>query len=313
MLDLSIVIVSWNVCDLLRECLSSIAASNDFCFEGSQRNAEVIVIDSASTDASIDMVQEQFKWVRSIEARSNVGFSKGNNIGIEASQGQFVLLLNPDTRIVDSALSSMVTYLQTHPEVGVVGPKLLNSDGTTQSSRRRFPTFWTAIFESTWFERFAPRRVLDRYYFRDVDENSPASVDWVTGAAFLVRREVIDNVGVFDESFFMYSEELDWQRRIKDARWQIAYLPEAVIVHHGGKSSDQVVPQRHIRFQTSKIRYFRKHHGLLIAGLIRLIILLNYGCQICLESAKGLIGHKRQLRRERLNAYWQVIRSGLRV
>lgn len=313
MLDLSIVIVSWNVCELLRECLTSIEASEDYRFVGDHRNAEIIVVDSASTDTSVDMVRQHFNWVQLIEAGSNVGFSKGNNLGINASHGRFVLLLNPDTRVVGSALSNLVNYLIANPQIGVVGPKLLNSDGTTQSSRRRFPTFWTAMFESTWLERFAPHKILNHYYIRDADENTITEVDWVTGAAFVVRREVIESVGAFDEAFFMYSEELDWQRRIKDAGWQIISLPNAVIMHHGGKSSDQVIPQRHIRFQSSKIRYFTKHHGVLIGGLLRLIILLNYVCQLGIEAMKGLIGHKRTLRQERVSAYWQVIRSGLRA
>jgi N-acetylglucosaminyl-diphospho-decaprenol L-rhamnosyltransferase len=110
----------------------------------------------------------------------------------------------------------------------------------------------------------------------------------------------------------MYSEELDWQKRIKDAGWEIAYEPSAQIVHHGGKSSDQVVPLRHIRFQSSKIRYFRKHHGRLPAALLRLVILINYVCQLILEAAKWLLGHKRSLRRDRVSAYWMVLKSGLR-
>jgi GT2 family glycosyltransferase len=193
-----------------------------------------------------------------------------------------------------------------------VGPKLLNEDGTTQSSRRRFPTLASGIFESTWLEGLAPRKVLSRYYYQDVDDSEITEVDWVTGAALVVRREVIDKVGVFDPGFFMYSEEVDWQRRIKSAGWRITYLPQAQVVHYGGKSSDQVTPLRHIRFQTSKIRYFRKHHGVAAAAIVRLVILLNYVWQLGVETLKGLLGHKRNLRRERVSAYWQVLRSGLR-
>jgi GT2 family glycosyltransferase len=127
----------------------------------------------------------------------------------------------------------------------------------------------------------------------------------------LVRREVIDQVGKLDEGFFMYSEELDWCRRIKGAGWKIVYLPKAQVIHHLGKSSDQVVAQRHIYFQTSKVRYFRKHHGQWAAGWLRIALLAMYVWQLILEAAKGLIGHKRELRRERVRAYWQVLRSGL--
>jgi N-acetylglucosaminyl-diphospho-decaprenol L-rhamnosyltransferase len=258
------------------------------------------------------MIQQEFPWVRLIEAGGNVGFSVGNNLGINASQGRYVLLLNPDTVLFDGALNSFVGYLEIHADVGVVGPKLLNEDGTTQPSRRRFPTLATGIFESTWLERLAPRRVLSRYYFEDRDDSEIVDVDWVAGAAFVVRREVIAEVGVFDPGFFMYSEEVDWQKRIKSAGWRIVYLPQAQVVHYGGKSSDQVTPLRHIRFQTSKIRYFRKHHGIAAAATVRLVILLNYVWQLGVEGLKGLLGHKRDLRRERISAYWQVLRSGLR-
>ncbi len=306
MLDLSIVVVTWNVRDLLKECLESIYQS------AQGMTIEVIVVDAASTDHSAAMVRNSFPAAHLIECDSNVGFSKGNNLGIEVSQGRYVLLLNPDTRVIGSALNEMVAYMDAHPTIGVIGPQLLNADGTVQSSRRRFPTLWTGIFESTWLQPIAPRRVLDRYYMLDFSDNQIVSVDWVFGAAFLVRRQVIDQVGGFDEGFFMYSEEVDWQKRIKQAGWQIVYYPGAQIVHYGGRSSDQVIAERHIHFQTSKVRYFGKHHGPLAGAFMRFYLLAHYVWQLALEALKGLLGHERQLRKERVRAYWQVLRSGLK-
>ena len=201
--------------------------------------------------------------------------------------GRYVLILNPDTLVVGDALSTMVAYADAHSDVGLVGPQLLNSDGSVQSSRRRFPTLLTGLFESTWLQSFAPRGVLRSYYVQDQPDDATQEVDWVTGACLLVRREVIHQVGALDEGFFMYSEELDWCRRIKLAGWKIVYLPEAKIIHYVGKSSDQVVAQRHIYFQTSKVRYFRKHHGALTAGVLRASLLLMYIGQLALEAAKG--------------------------
>ncbi len=316
--DLSIVIVSWNVCDLLRACLESIQAGPVAlagCDDAKQTSAlqvEVIVVDNASTDGTAAMVRKDFPWVRLIEPKRNTGFSGGNNLGFDASRGKYILALNPDTRVIDDALPQMFAYLETHPEVGALGPQLLNDDMTVQSSRRRFPNLWTAIFESTWLQPIAPKAVLDRYYMRDQADDQTTSVDWVQGAALLVRREVITQVGGFDEGFFMYSEELDWQRRIKEEGWEIVYLPEAKVVHYGGKSSDQVVSQRHIYFQTSKVRYFYKHHGPLTGFIVRALLLTNYLCQMALEATKWLVGHKRSLRSERVLAYWQVLRSGLK-
>lgn len=306
MIDLSVVVVSWNVRDLLCECLESVQASSR------ADRTEVIVVDSASSDGTPEAVQERFPAVRLVKLDVNVGFSKGNNIGLEAAAGRYILLLNPDTRLVGKALECMVAYMDAHPTVGLIGPKLLNPDGTVQSSRRRFPTLWTGIFESTWLQCAAPQRVLSHFYMLDCSDDAICPVDWVYGAAMLVRREVVDQVGGFDEGFFMYSEELDWQKRIREAGWLIHYVPDAQIIHYGGKSSEQIVAQRHIYFQTSKIRYFRKHHGVLAGWFMRSFLLSNYVWQLGLEGLKGLLGHKRELRMNRVHAYWHVLRSGLR-
>jgi GT2 family glycosyltransferase len=221
------------------------------------------------------------------------------------------MILNPDTQVVGDALSTLVAHADLHPEAGVIGPQLLNPDGSVQPSRRRFPTLTTGLFESTWLQPVASRRVLRDYYMQDRSDSETQQVDWVIGACLLVRRDVIQQVGGLDEGFFMYSEELDWCRRIKQAGWKVMYLPDAKVIHHMGKSSDQVVAQRHIYFQTSKVRYFRKHHGPWAAGLVRIVLLALYLWQLMLEAVKGALGHKRELRRERVRAYWQVLRSGL--
>ncbi len=305
MVDLSIVILNWNVRDLLRQCLQSVYTAR------STLATEVIVVDNASSDDSVAMVRAEYPDVRLMVNAANRGYAGGNNDGIAAAAGRYVLILNPDTQVVGDALSTLVAYAEAHPDVGIVAPQLLNPDGSVQPSRRRFPTLTTALFESTWLQSSAPRSVLSDYYMLDRSDDETLQVDWVVGACLLVRRAVIDQVGKLDEGFFMYSEELDWCRRIKGAGWKIVYLPKAQVIHHMGKSSDQVVAQRHIYFQTSKVRYFRKHHGQWAASWLRIALLAMYVWQLMLEAAKGLIGHKRELRRERVRAYWQVLRSGL--
>ena len=222
------------------------------------------------------------------------------------------MLLNPDTEVVGDALHTVVAFADDHPRVGVVGPQLLAPDRTVQPSRYRFPTLATAVFESTWLQPYSPRRVLDRCYIRDRPDGATQEVDWVRGAALLVRREAIDQVGLLDEAYFMYSEELDWCRRIRDAGWRVVYLPAARIVHHEGKSSDQAISARHVNFHTSKVRYFRKHHGRAIAEGLRCFLLASYAWQMVIEGAKWLIGHRRPLRAQRLAAYGHVLRSRLR-
>jgi GT2 family glycosyltransferase len=276
------------------------------------RKLEIIVVDNASTDGSVEMVQAEFPSVHVITNTHNRGFPAANNQGIAIAQGQCVLLLNPDTEVVGDALATIVEFADAHQDVGVVGPQLLNPDGSVQPSRRRLPTLATALFESTWLQPYAPRRLLDHYYAHDRPDDEIQDVDWVMGAALMARREAVEQVGLMDERFFMYSEELDWCRRFRDAGWRVVYLPTAQIIHHVGKSSEQALPARHINFQTSKVRYFRKYHGRFVAETLRLFLLSNYVWQLGLEGAKWLIGHRRPLRSQRVAAYWQVIRSGLR-
>jgi N-acetylglucosaminyl-diphospho-decaprenol L-rhamnosyltransferase len=302
---LSIIIVSWNVCDLLRSCLASLAPHRDTL------PLQVIVVDSASADGTPEMVGAEFPWVVLVASAENIGFPAGNNLGFEHASHPYLLLLNPDTEVVGNALAILVDFLDANPGVGIVGPQLLNPDGSVQSSRRRFPTVATAFFESTWLESRAPRRILDRYYMRDRADDEQSDADWLTGAALMTRQKVLEQVGGLDPGYFMYSEELDWCRRIRTAGWRIVYLPSAQIIHHAGKSSEQAVTARHVNFQRAKLRYFRLYHGLLIAYVLRIYLLVSYFAQIGLEGAKGLLGHKRALRWQRVRSYWHVLKSGL--
>jgi N-acetylglucosaminyl-diphospho-decaprenol L-rhamnosyltransferase len=330
MRDLAIIIVNWNVRPLLRRCLESI-----FTHAPEYLDTQVVVVDNASTDGSAQMVAQDFPHVQLIANQANVGFTRGNNQGLrwlgfgdhragipveqEAAAGRpvevrprYVLLLNPDTEVTAGALAALVDFMDRHADVGIAGPQLLFPDGKVQSSRRRFPTLLTAFLESTVLEQWWPDNPMARRYrVMDCAADVVQDVDWIVGAAMFVRREAIASAGLLDEGFFMYSEELDWCRRIKDNGWRVVYLPAARIVHHEGKSSEQVVVARHIHFQRSKVRYFRKHHGPLAAGLLRAFLLAAYTYQLGLEAGKWLVGHHRPLRRERVAAYWQVLRSGL--
>lgn len=304
---LSVVIVSWNVRELLERALRSIYISSV-----ESLSVEVIVVDNASSDGSVDSVRATFPDVRIIANTSNRGFPGANNQGLDEATGEFILLLNPDTEIIERALQTLVAYLQAHPDVGIVGPRLLNPDGTSQSSRRRFPTLPILFFESTWLQPLLPRCSLRHYYVEDQPDSVEHDVDWVTGAAMMVRREAVADAGRLDEGFFMYSEELDWCHRFRKSGWRIVFLPAAQVIHYGGRSSDQVVPVRHIYFQASKIRYTKKHHGRIIAEMLRTWLLGQYVWQSVVESLKWLVNHRRPLRAERIRAYLRVIGSGLR-
>jgi N-acetylglucosaminyl-diphospho-decaprenol L-rhamnosyltransferase len=345
MVDLSVIIVNWNVRDLLRRCLVSVQASPGVGLDAGTGSApgpsgatavpsmEIVVVDNASADGSAEMVRSEFPWARVIANAENRGYTAANNQGIAACTGRYLLLLNPDTELLGDALRAMLDFMEAHPTVGLVGPQLRYGDaqppdeaaagetagGGVQSSRRRFPTLATAFVESTVLQGFFQKsRLLRHYYVLDCPDEVTQEVDWVVGAAMMVRGAVVEQIGGLDEGFFMYSEELDWCRRIKAApapggvNWQVMYLPTARVVHHEGRSSAQAPALKQIQFHASKIRYFRKYGGWPAAQTLRLFLLGTYACQIVEESAKWLVGHKRPLRAQRVTVYLQVLRSGLR-
>lgn len=219
MIDLSVVILNWNVCDLLDRCLASIRSD--------RLQIETIVVDNASSDGSVAMVRSKYSHVMVLANSINRGFTGGNNRGIAASHGRYVMVLNPDTEIIGDALDRIIAFLDGHADVGALGPQLLDPDRSIQSSRRRFPTAATGFFESTWMQGIAPRSVLRRYYMDDVPPDMLQEVDWVTGACTIFRRSVLDQIGLYDEAnFFMYSEELDLCRRMKAAAGRLSTGPK---------------------------------------------------------------------------------------
>lgn len=303
--DLSIVIVNWNVCALLRRCLHSISMGT-----ASGPTCQVIVVDCASVDDSVAMVQREFPSAQLIVSSENLGYARGANLGATRASGRYLMIMNPDTEVMYNALAVLVQHMDAHPRVGAAGPQLRYADGRLQPSRRRFPTLATAFWESTLLQQWFPDNSFARhYYMADRTADSAQPVDWLVGAALIIRRAAWEEVGPLDEEYFMYFEELDWCRRCHAAGWEVHYVPQAVIIHHEAKSSDQVPVARTIYFQRSKVRYFRKYHGTAWANLIRLFLLWTFVIQLLEETFKWLIGHKRPLRRERMSAYWQVLRS----
>lgn len=336
-IDLSIIIVSWNVWDLLRAALTSIEqvsrastiASDTRLFGPATLGAsaptlEVIVVDNASNDATVELLPARFPWVRLIRSATNLGFTAGNNVGYAASRGRIIYFLNPDTEVVtnpqgEDSLWTLYRALMDNPRAGMVGPQLRYGDNTLQSSRRRFPTPLNGFFEAGAIGRYWKNNPWQRRLQMD---DWPATfrqeVDWVVGAAMLARRDALEEIrqseasGPFDESFFMYSEETDLCYRIKQAGWRILYIPEAVVIHYEGRSSSQVVAARDIHFYRSKIRYYEKWFGARWAMLLRLFILWNFRSQVVIEGAKWLLGHKRELRAKRIIAYRQALASKFR-
>jgi GT2 family glycosyltransferase len=310
---IGVVVVSWNVRDLLRRCLASLA--------GQWPDLRIVVVDNASADGSVAMVRGEFPGVHVLANEANLGFTRASNQGLRfldidegrAAGPKAVLLLNPDAEVLPGAMAAMQSALWASDRVGAVGPLLRYPGGAVQSSRRRFPTVLTGMLESTPLAWFWPNNpVARRYRLDDVPADRPSAVDWLTGAALLLRSRALADVGLFDERFFMYSEELDLCRRLCDAGWGVVFEPRAEVVHHEARSSDQVAGARHLLFHRSRVRYFRKHHGGPAAAVVLAATLAQYAAAVLVESAKWALGHKRPLRRERVTAYrallWGLLR-----
>jgi GT2 family glycosyltransferase len=256
--DVSVVVVTWNALPWLEQCLESV------------RGRDVVVVDHGSTDGTVEFVRERFPEVRLIE-QENKGMGGGNNTGMRAADGRYFFLLNSDAWVVEDALDRLVAFADGHPEAAVVGPKLLNTDGTLQRSARGEPTLWRLATEYLFIRKLAPRsKRLNPLYRGDFDHDQAAEVDWLFGPALLVRREAADAVGLFDEDFFMFSEEVDWMTRFRRAGWKVLFFPGAEVVHVGGASHGGDLYVENLR---GHLRWFAKHRGAKDAERVRKLLL----------------------------------------
>lgn len=245
-------ICSWNTIDDLRACLRSLREVTD------EARFEVVVVDNASTDGSPDMVSAEFPEFRLLAQTTNLGFTGGQNLAIAERRGRHALPLNSDTIVHPGALRTLLAYLEEHPMVGIVGPKLLNPDGSLQYSCRRFPNPVAALFRNTPLGRLFPNNRFTReYLMQDWSHDEPREVDWVSGAAMLVRDKVLEEVGAYDPGYFMFCEDVDLCWRTWRAGYTVAYLPSAVITHAIGRSTDQVANKMIVRFHRSMLRFYR--------------------------------------------------------
>ena len=254
-MTLSIVIVNYNTETLLRGCLESVyAGANGTPFD-------ILVADNNSRDHSVAMIRSEFPQVKVIENASNVGFSKANNHLIAQSDADYVLLLNPDTLVLDDAIERVVKYMEAHPKVGICGCRVLNADHTLQlACRRSIPTPKVAFFRLAGLSALFPNsRTLARYNLTYEDPEKTHEVDAVSGAFLMIRRQTIEDIGLLDERFFMYGEELDWCLRAKQAGWSVVYYPEAQIVHYKGESTKYNSRKAAFEFYRAMYLFHKKH------------------------------------------------------
>jgi N-acetylglucosaminyl-diphospho-decaprenol L-rhamnosyltransferase len=269
MIDLSIIILSWNTCDLLEKCLNSI---NEF---GEGMEFEILVIDNGSVDGSQRMVSHKFPQVRLVENEENLGFARGNNKGFTLTSSPFVLLLNSDAFLTAGALENLSGTMKQKPKAGIVGGHLLNPDGSFQASHSRFPGLWQEFLILTGLGRL----IFGRFYPSrgpEIDKG-PQIVDYVEGACLLVRREATEQAGLLSEDFFMYAEEVNWCFAMKKAGWEVWYHPEARIIHYGGASSKNRRTAREGDLYRSRVIFFRKNYGPHKAFLLKWMIVITVG------------------------------------
>lgn len=274
--DVSIAIVSYNTCDLLRRCLETVAES------GTRRSCEIIVVDNASADDSPRMVSEDFPDVRLVANADNLGYSRAVNQALRGATGRYVLILNPDIEVIPGSIDALAQHMDENPETGIAGGKLLNPDGTLQYSCRTFYSLSTLLHRRTVIGKLFPNsRVVRDHLMLDWDHESVREVDWMLGACLMVRNKAITDVGLMDERFFMYFEDVDWCYRMKQHGWRVVYVPDAPMRHVHRRESAKgggLFNRRILAHLGSMFRFFdkwntllyrvRKHRDLIVGGLL---------------------------------------------
>lgn len=300
--DLSIVIVSFNTRNVLRECLQSIER------ESGELKVETWVVDNCSSDGSPEMIEQEFPNVHLIRSKTNLGFGAANNVALEKARGRYIVLLNSDAFLCADSLRLAVKHMDENPRAGLVGARLVGRDHSWQPSARMFPTVLNDAFIYFGLASRHPKsRVFGRFDRTWADQSVAAEVDWVPGAFSIIRSEVFAKVGFFDPAFFLYSEEVDLCRRIKDAGYQIWYWPDIVVVHIGGESSRQIktlemssTGAQLIRWRMrSTLLYYRKHHGF-SAWLTKVLELTLYKL-VAWRNSFGSDPHRRARAEEHRN------------
>jgi len=253
-MDLAVVVVDYNAGEYLTACVRSV-------FERSGGvELEVVVVDNASKDLSGRIAKDEFPQIELIETGENRGFAAGVNVGIRATTAPYVLVLNPDAEIWEGTLAGLVKLADERPHAGAIGPMIRNSDGTVYPSGRTVPSIGTAIGHAFLGTMRPDNRWSRAYRMADWDRTTEREVDWISGAAFLVRRSALDEVGLLDERFFLYAEEVDLFKRLREAGWSIVFTPELEVVHEQGVSTGRS-RRMHLIHSQSVYRYFEKHHA----------------------------------------------------
>jgi GT2 family glycosyltransferase len=289
--DISIIIVSWNAKDMLEKCLVSISNQSN------RYQIETIVVDNASTDGAPDVVKNNFPEVTLIQNSANLGFAKANNVGISNSNGRYVCLINSDVVVLDNCLDRMCEYMDSNPEIGVLGPRVLNPDGTLQQTCRKFPNLWDGFCRATALDKVFPQsRIFGRQFMTFITHDEARTVDYLSGCFMMVRKRSMEQVGLLDEAFFFYAEDKDWCKRFWDNGWAVGYYPNAEAIHYLYGSSNKDPVRYYIQEIKANMQYYKKHHSrsvfigyMLTVALHQLIRFIgSFGYYVIKPSAREL-------------------------
>lgn len=302
-MDVSIIIVNWNTREITRQCLRSIYEQT------AGITFEVVVVDNASEDGSVEMICSDFPQAILIKNTVNKGFAAANNQGMAVTKGRYTLLLNSDTLVLDNAIAKSIAFADQHPEAAVVGCRVLNLDKTLQPTCFMFPSLLNMVLSSIYLYKLYPRsRFFGREKMTWWDRSDIREVDVVTGCFMLVRKEAIDQVGMMDEDFFMYGEETDWCYRFRQAGWQRLYAPVAQIIHLGGQSSAKVRGEMLVQLRVSIIKFMKKHYGYLSSIFSGLLTVLFFAFRLPIWIFVAVSnGKQREQAMVRVRAYWSGI------
>ena len=300
-LDLSIVIVNWNTKKLLRKCLETTLTAMQ---RVPSMDGEIVVVDNASTDGSAEMLIEQFPTVETISSATNHGFARANNIAIRRSRGRYIVLLNPDTEVKPDTLQILMDYMENNAHVGAAGPLVLNPDDSLQTSCYPFPTlsreFWRLFHLDTI-------RQYGVYRMEEWDTSEQRVVDVLLGACIVVRRSVLEEIGLLDERYFMYTEEVDLCYRIQSAGWDLCWVPQAQIVHYGGQSTQQIAAEMFLHLYSSKLAFIRKYYGRFAGILYKFILFATAVVRIVLSLLVGIIRSSNRRQHRVLAGYYRQL------
>lgn len=301
--DIAVVIVSWNARDYLKQCLESIYQA------ACKVSFEVWVVDNASKDGSPEMVEELFPQVHLIQTGKNLGFAGGNNVGIEASQGRYLFLVNSDVIIEDHCFDKLCAFMDDNPDIGLSGPRVLNADRSLQTSCMVTPTPWRGLSRALALDTTFPKcEAFGAGMMEFWPHNEIRDVDVLVGCFWVARREALAKTGLLDEDYFMYMEDVDWSKRFRDCGWRVTFYPEVEIIHFGGGSSANAPLKYYLEDRRSTLFYWRKHYG--FAGLIYIyfISLLYEKLRILRAAALWLLRPaQRNENAHKLQRSWQTL------